>query len=101
MGEGLESTRDLGGERLSELKGRTLDEMPNSEERELIEPTSSRETGHQVDGWGCHPTVKNSDPELFLSQRTTGTKMKKRLRERWSSEGPTWDPAQGGRGYKA
>jgi hypothetical protein len=25
-----------------------LDEMPNSRERELIEPTSSRKTGHQV-----------------------------------------------------
>jgi hypothetical protein len=26
----------------------TLDKMPYSEERELIEPTSSRKTGHQV-----------------------------------------------------
>jgi hypothetical protein len=29
-------------------KGGTLDEIPSSRERELIEPTSSRETGHQV-----------------------------------------------------
>jgi hypothetical protein len=29
-------------------KGGTLDEMPESRERELIEPTSSRMTGHQV-----------------------------------------------------
>ena len=29
-------------------KERTLDEMPNSRERELIEPNSSRKTGHQV-----------------------------------------------------
>jgi hypothetical protein len=29
-------------------KGGTLDEMTNSRERELIEPTSSRKTGHQV-----------------------------------------------------
>jgi hypothetical protein len=29
-------------------KGGTLDEMPDSGERELIEPTSSRKTGHQV-----------------------------------------------------
>ena len=27
-------------------KGGNLDEMPNSRERELIEPTSSRKTGH-------------------------------------------------------
>ena len=29
-------------------KGGSLDEMPDSRERELIEPTSSRKTGHQV-----------------------------------------------------
>jgi hypothetical protein len=29
-------------------KGGTLDEMPDSRERELIEPTSSTKTGHQV-----------------------------------------------------
>jgi hypothetical protein len=34
-------------------KGETLDEMPHSRERELIEPTSSRKIGHQVrDGVG-------------------------------------------------
>jgi hypothetical protein len=31
-------------------KGMTLDEMPDSKERELIEPTSSRKIGHQVKG---------------------------------------------------
>jgi hypothetical protein len=64
----------------------TLDKMTNSGERELVESTSSRKTGHQVEGWGFHPTVKNSDPELFLSKRTAGTKMEKRLRERRSSD---------------
>jgi hypothetical protein len=29
-------------------KGGTLGEMPDSRERELIEPTSSRKTGHPV-----------------------------------------------------
>jgi hypothetical protein len=44
-----ECTRDLGDERLSGLKGvGGLDEMPYSRERELIEPTSSRKTEHQV-----------------------------------------------------
>ena len=61
------------------------DEMLNSGERELIESMSSRKTGHQVEGWGCHPTVKNSDPELFLSKRTAGTKIK-RLKERQSND---------------
>jgi hypothetical protein len=29
-------------------KGRTLDEIPDSGNREFIEPTSSRKTGHQM-----------------------------------------------------
>jgi hypothetical protein len=31
-----------------DLKGGTLDEMPDSRERELIEPTSSQKTGIQM-----------------------------------------------------
>ena len=73
----------------------TLNERPNSGERELAESTSSRKTRHQVEGWGYHSTVKNSDPELFLFKRTAETKMEKRLRERWSSVGQTWDLSQG------
>jgi hypothetical protein len=95
MGGGaLESTRDPGDERFSGLKG-TLDEVPNSGKKKLVESTSSKKTGHQVERWGCHPTVKNSDPELFLSKRNAGTKMEKRLRERHSNDPPTWDPSQG------
>jgi hypothetical protein len=48
--------------------------MLNSGERESVESISSRKTGQQVEGWGFHPTVKNSDPDLFLSKRTAGTK---------------------------
>ena len=62
--------------------------MPNIIKREIVESTSSRKTGHQVKGWGCHPTVKNSNPELFLYIRTAGTKMEKILRERQSSDMP-------------
>jgi hypothetical protein len=35
--------------------------------------------------WRDQPSVKISDPELFLSKRTAGTKMEKRLKERQSS----------------
>jgi len=49
--------------------------MPNSKDRKLVQSTSSRRSEHQVERWGCHPTVKNSDPELFLSKRTAGTKI--------------------------
>jgi hypothetical protein len=46
--------------------------------------TFIRKTGYQLEGCGYHPTVKNSDPELFLSKRTAETKMEKKLRERKS-----------------
>jgi hypothetical protein len=52
--------------------------------REPVQSTSSRKTEPQVEGWGCHSTVKNSDSELSLSKSTTGTKMEKGLRERRS-----------------
>jgi hypothetical protein len=66
----------------------TISEMPHSGERELVKSTSIRKTGHQVEEWGCHHTVKTSDPELFLSKQTAETKMEKRLRERRSSYRP-------------
>jgi len=43
-----ECTRDLGGEKLSGLKEGILDEMSYSMEKELVESTSSRKTGHQM-----------------------------------------------------
>jgi hypothetical protein len=49
--------------------------MPYSGEKEFVESTFSKKTGHQVEGRGCHPTVKFSDPELFLSERTAGRQM--------------------------
>jgi hypothetical protein len=66
----------------------TLDEMSYSGEREIVESTSNRKTGHQVEVYGCYPTVKNSDPELFLSERTAQSKMEKKLRKRRSSNRP-------------
>jgi hypothetical protein len=60
--------------------------MPYSGEKELVESTSHRGTGHQVEGWDGHATVKISDLELFLSEGTAGTKMEKSLRERRSSD---------------
>jgi hypothetical protein len=53
--EGITITNLVVGIRDSqESKGGTLDEMPDSRERELIESTSSRKTS---EGWGCHPIV--------------------------------------------
>ena len=69
--------------------------MPYSRERELVEFTSSRKTGHQVERWGCHPTVKNSEPELFLSDGTAGTQMEKSLRKRRPSDRSNWIQLKG------
>jgi hypothetical protein len=80
-------------------KGGTLDAMYNNGDREFIESTSSSKTGLQVEGWDCHPTVKNSDPELFLSKRPSGTKMETRLRERRSSELPNLGSISNARHY--
>jgi hypothetical protein len=38
-------------------KAGNLDEMPDSRERELLEPTSGRKTGHQVRDRVAIPTV--------------------------------------------
>jgi hypothetical protein len=52
----------------------TLAKMFNSGERELKEPTFSRETGPQVEGLGYPPTVKISDPELLCLKEPQGQK---------------------------
>jgi hypothetical protein len=62
--------------------------MPFSGERELVESTFSRKIGHQVEGWACHPTIKNFNPEFFLSKRTARAKMEMRLRERRCRDKP-------------
>jgi hypothetical protein len=58
--------------------------MPYSEEKKLVESISNKKTGNQVEGCGCHPTVKNSDPELLQSVRAAGANMEKSLRKRRS-----------------
>jgi hypothetical protein len=50
----------------------SLDKVLYSGERELVESTSSGGTGYQVEGWGCHSTVKSSGPEFFLSEGMAG-----------------------------
>ena len=57
--EGLQNAPETWEVRDSQdSKGGTFDEMPNSRERELIEPTYSRKTGHKGGG-GSHSN--NSD----------------------------------------
>ena len=68
-------------------KGGTLDEMPDRMEREHMEPTSSRKTGHQMrQARASHS--HNSDPYMFLSERITKIEMERKLRKRRSSNRP-------------
>jgi hypothetical protein len=84
----LECARGLGGEKPWGLRGRDLRWNVQQWGEGLVESTCRGKTGHQVERWGYHPTVKNSNPELFLSKRIAWTKMKTRLRERMSSDRP-------------
>ena len=52
--------------------GMILDEMPYSGKRELVEPTSSRKTGHQV-----RDEVAIPQSQLFLSERIAGMEMER------------------------
>jgi hypothetical protein len=61
--------------------------MPDSKERKLKEPTSSKKIGHQV-RYGLPFFSHNSGPELFLSERITGMEMETTLRKRRSSDRP-------------
>jgi hypothetical protein len=45
-------------------KAGTLDEIPNSGERELIESISSIKIGRQMEELSCNHTVKNFDPVI-------------------------------------
>jgi hypothetical protein len=49
--------------------GMTLDEISNGE-REPKDSTSGRQVRPLEDLWFYQPTVKFSDPEVFLSKRT-------------------------------
>jgi hypothetical protein len=94
-GTTLECTRDLAGERLSGLKRRDLDEMLNSGERELVESTSNRKTGHQVrDG------VDISQSKTLIQNCSCLKELQgQNWRRDWGKEapvtGPNWDPSQG------
>jgi hypothetical protein len=70
----------------------TFDEVPDSGERELVEPTSSGKTGHL---WGCHPTVTPLTHNCFCLKELQGWKW----RGAWGEEGPAtspkWDPVKG------
>ena len=76
------------GNHISQSKALKEKNMYACGEGERVEYTSSGETGHQMEGWGCYPTVKSSEGELFLSEGMTGTKVEKSMRESRSNDRP-------------
>jgi hypothetical protein len=52
-------------------KGAILDEMPDSMERELIEPPQ-QEDRTSSEGWGCHPTVTSLTHNFFCLKELQG-----------------------------
>jgi hypothetical protein len=73
----------------------TLDEMPNSKERELTQSISKRKSVYQVEEWDWHPTVKNINPELFLSNCRQGQKWRGDWGKGVPVTGSTWNPSKG------
>jgi hypothetical protein len=66
-------------------KGGTLDKMPNSGERELVESISNRKGIKRRDGIAI-PQSKILTQNCSSLKETQGQKMEKRLRERRSSD---------------
>ena len=71
-----------------EYKGGNLDEMSYSGERELVELTSSRKTGHQVRDEVAIPQSKILTHNCSCLKELQGKKMVKILRKRRSSDRP-------------
>ena len=67
-------------------KGGTLEEMPYSGERELVESSSSGGTGHQVERLSYHPTAKSSNQNCSCLKELQGKNMEKSLKKRRSSD---------------
>ena len=68
-------------------KGGTLDEIPFIGNREIVEPTFSRKTGHQMREGG-HLIVKTLTHNFVLARRTAGLKMERSWKKRMFSDGP-------------
>ena len=61
----------MGGDS-QDSKGGTLDEIPHSGEKELVESTSSRKILHQVEGWSCHPQSKTLTQNFYCLKELQG-----------------------------
>jgi hypothetical protein len=58
-------------------KGGILDEMPDSRKKEIIEPTSSRKTGHQAEGWVAIPQSNTLTQNFSCLKELQGQKWRR------------------------
>jgi hypothetical protein len=85
----LESARNQEVRDSQESESGTLDKMPNSGEKKILESTSSRKTGHHMEGWSSHPTVKRG-VGMGWGEHTLGDKWE----EEWNEK--PWEGTPGG-----
>ena len=71
-----------------ESKGGTLDEIPESREMELVEPTSSRRTGHQVREVVTIPQTKTLTHNSSFLKEVQGQKWRRARGKGGPATGP-------------
>jgi hypothetical protein len=79
-----------------DLKGGTLYEMPYSGERELVEPTSSKKTGHQVRDGVTIPQSKTLTHSCSCMKDLQGWKWRRAWGKGDSAIGSKRDQLKGG-----
>ena len=94
-GDPPECTRDLGGKRLSGSKGESLDEMPYSGERGLVEPTSSKKIGYKVRNGIVIPQSKTLTHKCSCLKELQRQQWRRTRGKVGPVSGRNWDPAKG------
>jgi hypothetical protein len=69
-------------------------QCPTSRKRELVEPISSKKTGHQLRERGTNPVTTLTEKFSCL-KNLKGWKWREACRKEGPTTGPKWDPAQG------
>jgi hypothetical protein len=94
-GDPPECSRDLGGKRLSGIKGRDLRWNALHWGEETYRAHLQQENRASSEGWGCHPILTSLTHNCSCLKELQGWKQ----RRAWGKEGPVtdpnWDPAQG------
>ena len=91
-GKAPECIRDLGGEKLSGFNGRDLRGNALHWREETCKAHLQQKDRASICE-GLPSQSQNSDPYLFLSERTAEMEKENNVRKRGTAIGPKWDPA--------